>query len=154
MGWTVKQQLVDWSYFLASGSTGYLILMVFGTTRESRRQMRRIAARIKNFLCGSRAKDEEYVSFRADSGGIGGADFTDDESGGRRGSDSDGDSLDGNGGGGGEKRRAPLPKLITFVSSRATPLGSPGEFATKESPSGFSVVDLTPARSTHRGKYV
>ncbi|PUU83027.1 hypothetical protein B9Z19DRAFT_1119828 [Tuber borchii] len=145
LGWTAKQQLVDWSYFLASGSTGYLILMVFGTTRESRRQMRRIAAKIRTFLCGSRGKDEEYVSFRADPGGIGR----------RRGSDSDGDSLNESDGGGRGRRRAPPPKPMTFVSSRATPLGSPGEFATKESPAGFSVVDLrTPARSMHRGRFV
>lgn len=109
--------------------------------------MRRIAAKIRTFLCGGRGKDEEYVSFRTNPGGIGG----------RRGSESDGDSLnesDGGGGGGG-RRRAPPPKPMTFVSSRATPLGSPGEFATKESPAGFSVVDLrTPARSMHRGRYV
>jgi len=117
--------------------------------------MRRIAAKIRAFLCGGRAKDEEYVSFRADAGGIAGAEFIGDGSGGRRGSDSDGDSSNGSDGGGRRKRRAPPPKLITFVSSRATPLGSPGEFATKESPAGFSVVDLrTPARSTHRGRYL
>lgn len=111
--------------------------------------MRRIAAKIRTFLCGGRGKDEEYVSFRTNPGGIGG----------RRGSESDGDSLNesdgGGGGGGGGRRRAPPPKPMTFVSSRATPLGSPGEFATKESPAGFSVVDLrTPARSMHRGRYV
>ncbi|RPB05542.1 hypothetical protein L873DRAFT_1840024 [Choiromyces venosus 120613-1] len=153
LGWTAKQQLVDWSYFLASGSTGYLILIVFGTTRESRRQMRRLMAEIRRFCCcggGRGGRDEEYVSFRAEVESIGEDGGGSDGGRRRRGSDSDGSSSDGTGG----RRRAPPPKPMTFVSSRTTPLGSPGEYAgNKESPAGFSVVDLkTPARSTHRGK--
>ncbi|KAG0128921.1 hypothetical protein HOY82DRAFT_611636 [Tuber indicum] len=157
-GWTAKQQLVDWSYFLASGSTGYLILIVFGATRESRRQMRRIAAKIKTFLCGHRARDEEYVSFRAHPESIRGGGrgrLAGDGPGGRRGGDSDSDSDSSNGGGGEGMGRAPPPEPMTLVSSRNTPLGSPGESAVQESPAGFSVVDLgTPVRSTHRGKGV
>ncbi|CUS09574.1 unnamed protein product [Tuber aestivum] len=154
LGMTAKQQLVDWAYFLASGSTGYLILIAFGTTRESRRQVRRIAAKIRTFLCGRREKDEEWVSFRAGSESPGG---------------DGGFAGNGSGGGGmivivtvvirmgamgGERRRALPPRPMTFVS-RDTPLGSPGESAARESPAGFSVVDLrTPARSTHREEHV
>ncbi|KAG0638889.1 hypothetical protein HOY80DRAFT_1076323 [Tuber brumale] len=160
-GWTAKQQLVDWAYFLASGSTGYLILIVFGATRESRRQMRRIAANIRTFLCGHRARDEEYVSFRAHSesirGGGGGGGLADGCGGRRRGGDSDSDS-DGdssNGGDGEGMGRALPPKPMTPASPRNTPLGSPSKSAVQESPAGFSVVDLrTPVRSTHRGKGV
>ncbi|KAI5776602.1 hypothetical protein EDC01DRAFT_681620 [Geopyxis carbonaria] len=46
-GWTKDAQLSDWSFFFAGSSNGYLILLVFGTTLESRVQMRRIWARFR-----------------------------------------------------------------------------------------------------------
>lgn len=65
LGWTSTDQLVDWAFYLASGSTGYLILVVFGTTRESRRQARRLWVNFRGRVRGGK-KDDEYVSFRSD----------------------------------------------------------------------------------------
>ncbi|KAF8460270.1 hypothetical protein BDZ91DRAFT_739459 [Kalaharituber pfeilii] len=45
LGWTKTQQLSDWAYYLAGSSTGILMILIFGTTQESRMQARKLFAR-------------------------------------------------------------------------------------------------------------
>ena len=44
-GWTKKKQLGDWAYYMAGSSTGILIILIFGTTPDSRTQARRLFRR-------------------------------------------------------------------------------------------------------------
>lgn len=66
LGWTSNEQLADWAYYIASGSTGYLMLIVFGTTRESRAQARQLWASLRGKAPhhSGRGDDIGYVSFR------------------------------------------------------------------------------------------
>lgn len=65
LGWTRNEQLADWAYYIASGSTGYLMLIVFGTTRESRAQTRLLWANLRGKAHHTRRGDDNgYVSFR------------------------------------------------------------------------------------------
>ncbi|KAL7270889.1 hypothetical protein RUND412_006389 [Rhizina undulata] len=68
LGWTSNEQVSDWAFFLAGSATGYLILIVFGTTRESRMQVRRLWANFRQRttgVTGSRNKNRDtYLSFR------------------------------------------------------------------------------------------
>lgn len=47
LGWTKTQQLSDWAYYMAGSSTGLLIVLVFGTTRESRAQAHSLFRRFR-----------------------------------------------------------------------------------------------------------
>lgn len=49
-GWTKERQLGDWAYYMASSSTGILVILIFGTTPDSRTQSRRLLRRW--FRCG------------------------------------------------------------------------------------------------------
>jgi len=49
-GWTKEKQLGDWAYYMAGSSTGFLIILIFGTTPDSRIQARRLLQRW--LLCG------------------------------------------------------------------------------------------------------
>ncbi|KAF8430222.1 hypothetical protein EV426DRAFT_10194 [Tirmania nivea] len=49
-GWTKKKQLGDWGYYMAGSSTGFLIILIFGTTPDSRTQAKRLLRRW--FRCG------------------------------------------------------------------------------------------------------
>ncbi|RPB24009.1 hypothetical protein L211DRAFT_201204 [Terfezia boudieri ATCC MYA-4762] len=50
LGWTKKKQLGDWAYYMAGSSTGFLIILIFGTTPDSRTQAKRLLRRW--FRCG------------------------------------------------------------------------------------------------------
>ena len=48
LGMTPTKQLGDWAYYFVAASTGFLALAVFGTTQESRLQIRGLNATWRN----------------------------------------------------------------------------------------------------------
>ncbi|RPB13590.1 hypothetical protein P167DRAFT_104873 [Morchella conica CCBAS932] len=135
LGWTTSEQLADWAFYLASASTGYLMLAVFGTTRESRRQIRRIWAEFRGKVPYGK-KDEEYISFRSDSNNN-----TDMPYDGQRRGSSPSSGLEQR-----ARSREIPPKPMTFVSSRTTPLGSPDGGGARPFSPGYADVDLKTPR--------
>lgn len=107
LGWNRNQQLEDWAFYIASGSTGYLMLIVFGTTRESRAQARRLWASFRGKARAARGggDDNGYVSFR----------------------DSAMYNTEARSGAPGANERRRTPKPMTFVNSGGPPLRSPDE---------------------------
>lgn len=126
LGWTRNEQLADWAFYLASGSTGYLMLIVFGTTRECRIQVRHLWARFRGKSHVERGGDNGYVSFR--SRGISAVCNTQTYSITPRTS---------------ERRRTPKP--MTFVSS-GVPLESSGERVEPFPPDSYKNIDLKTPR--------
>ncbi|KAF8454572.1 hypothetical protein BGX38DRAFT_1140975 [Terfezia claveryi] len=57
LGWTKKKQLGDWAYYMAGSSTGFLIILIFGTTPDSRTQAKRLLRRW--FRCGGFGRRQE-----------------------------------------------------------------------------------------------
>lgn len=127
LGWTSNEQIEDWAFYLASGSTGYLMLIVFGTTRESRAQAQRLWASLRGKSHVERGDDNGYVSFRSDGGSA--MCNTEPRSSTPRTN---------------ERRRTPKP--MTFVNSGGPSLRSLDESVNPFSPESYKNIDLKTPR--------
>lgn len=127
LGWDSKEQIEDWAFYLASGSTGYLMLIVFGTTRESRAQAQRLWASFRGRVRIERGGDNGCVPFHYE--GNSAICNTEPRF----------ITLRTN-----ERRRTPKP--MTFVNSGGLPLRSPDDRGNPSSLVSYNDIDLKTPR--------